>query len=206
MAKSTTRAVPRRRWAIACNRARCCAMAAAIPRLKSAHLISGKWSSSLVRNNLARVTQSSSFLMSSGAVVFPPQLSEEAITSFAPVLPPLDESRMTPALAQSAAELCKRLTTASCEVQILMRTIREIWTEWSRLPVMPSQSSSKPCSTRLLRYYSLHHIFCILLLHTFKCFLFSPDLTSPPCFPSRRSRCSTNRRLRQICGSRCCSS
>ena len=68
----------------------------------------------------------------------PPQLSLEAISSFPPQLPPLDDSRMAPAVASSAAALRARFTTASSDAQALMLSMREVWEKWNLLPILPS--------------------------------------------------------------------
>jgi hypothetical protein len=68
----------------------------------------------------------------------PPQLSVEAIASFPPQLPPLDDSRMAPAVASSAAALRARFTTASYDAQALMLSMREAWAKWNLLPILPS--------------------------------------------------------------------
>ena len=68
----------------------------------------------------------------------PPQLSLEAIASFPPQLPPLDNSRMAPAVASSAAALRARFTTASSDAQALMLSMREVWEKWNLLPILPS--------------------------------------------------------------------
>ena len=68
----------------------------------------------------------------------PSQLSEEAIASFSPELPPLDESRTTPAVAAIAVQLRMRFTSASSNAQTLMHAMREAWMQWHLLPVIPS--------------------------------------------------------------------
>ena len=68
----------------------------------------------------------------------PPQLSLEAIASFPPQLPPLDDSRMAPTVASSAAALRARFTTASSDAQALMLSMREVWEKWNLLPILPS--------------------------------------------------------------------
>ena len=70
----------------------------------------------------------------------PPNVPADAAASPPPQLPPLDDSRMTPALALTAADLRARFTTASSDAQALMRTMRDIRMEWDLLPLMPSQS------------------------------------------------------------------
>jgi hypothetical protein len=67
----------------------------------------------------------------------PFQLSEEAIASFAPELPPLDESRMSPALAARAAQLRMRFVSATADIQNLTHAMRKVWMHWHRLPVIP---------------------------------------------------------------------
>ncbi len=68
----------------------------------------------------------------------PLQLSEEAIASFAPELPPLDESRMSPAEAASAAALREKFASASSKAQVLMVSMREVWMCWNLLPIAPA--------------------------------------------------------------------
>ena len=91
----------------------------------------------------------------------PPQLSLEASASFPPQLPPLDDSRMTPALASTAADLRARFTTASSDAQALMRMMRDIRMEWDLLPLMPSQSGMWHCCEMLpftLHPAAAHHL------------------------------------------------
>ena len=68
----------------------------------------------------------------------PPQLSLEAIASFPPELPPLDDSRMAPSVSSSAAALRARFTTASSDAQALMLSMREAWATWNLFPILPS--------------------------------------------------------------------
>jgi hypothetical protein len=68
----------------------------------------------------------------------PPQLSLEAIASFPLELPPLDDSRMAPAVASSAAALRARFTTASSTVKELMLSMHKFWEKWNLLPILPS--------------------------------------------------------------------
>ena len=75
---------------------------------------------------------------SPAGVPCPPQLSLEAIASFPPELPPLDDSRMAPAVAAAAAALRARFTTASSNAQALMLAMREFWEMWNLLPILPS--------------------------------------------------------------------
>lgn len=81
----------------------------------------------------------------------PPPVSADATASSGspPQLPPLDDSRMTPALATTAAALHARFTTASSNAQALMRTMRDIRMEWDLLPLMPSQSGMWHCCEML---------------------------------------------------------
>jgi len=70
----------------------------------------------------------------------PPQLFDVDVASFAPPLPPIDESRMTPALVSTAADLRMRFSSASSDAQALMRTMREIRLEWNRILAMHAES------------------------------------------------------------------
>jgi hypothetical protein len=79
----------------------------------------------------------------------PPHVSADATAFFLPQLPPLDDSRMTPALASTAAALRARFTTASSDAQALMRTMCDIRMEWDLLPLMPSQSGMWHCCEML---------------------------------------------------------
>jgi hypothetical protein len=66
----------------------------------------------------------------------PSQLSEEAIASFTPELPPLDESCLSPALAASSAQLRLQFMNASSATKNLMYKMREAWMQWHHLPVI----------------------------------------------------------------------
>jgi hypothetical protein len=68
----------------------------------------------------------------------PPHFSPGDTASFPYELPPLDESRMTPALASTAAALREKFASASSNAQALMRTMHEIRMEWNLLPVAPA--------------------------------------------------------------------
>jgi hypothetical protein len=65
----------------------------------------------------------------------PFQLCEEAIIAFDPALPPLQESLVTPAILEVAAQLRARFSDASSNVKVLMRTMRSAWISWHYLPV-----------------------------------------------------------------------
>ena len=91
----------------------------------------------------------------------PPHVSADATAFFLPQLPPLDDSRMTPALALTAADLRARFTTASSDAQALMRMMRDIRMEWDLLPLMPSQSGMWHCCEMLpftLHPAAAHHL------------------------------------------------
>lgn len=66
----------------------------------------------------------------------PFQLCEEAIIAFEPALPPLQESLVTPAILEIAAQLRARFSDASSNVKVLMRTMRSAWISWHSLPVL----------------------------------------------------------------------
>ena len=68
----------------------------------------------------------------------PPHVSADATASFPPQLPPLDDSRMAPAVSSSAAALRARFTTASSDAQALMLSMREAWATWNLFPILPS--------------------------------------------------------------------
>jgi hypothetical protein len=72
----------------------------------------------------------------------PAQLCEEAIATFEPELPPLEESRITPAHSAIASQLRSRFTDASSSVKILMRTMRDVWISWHSLPVVSTGRGS----------------------------------------------------------------
>jgi hypothetical protein len=67
----------------------------------------------------------------------PFQLSENSIASFSLELPPLDESRLSPTLAASSAQVRKRFMSAASDAQSLMHSMREAWMQWHLLPVIP---------------------------------------------------------------------
>jgi hypothetical protein len=73
-----------------------------------------------------------------GRVFCPFQLSEEAIASFPPELPSLDESRLSLEQAAFSAEFRNRFMSASSDAQSLMRSMRKAWMQWHRFPVIPS--------------------------------------------------------------------
>ena len=74
----------------------------------------------------------------------PPHFSPGDTASVIHELPPLDESRMTPALASTAAALREKFTSASSDAQALMRTMHEIRMEWNLLPVVPAGIRARP--------------------------------------------------------------
>ena len=67
----------------------------------------------------------------------PFQLSEHSIASFTLELPPLDESRLSPALAAISAQVRIRFMSAASDAQSLMHSMREAWMQWHLLPVIP---------------------------------------------------------------------
>jgi len=93
---------------------------------------------------------STSIIESPALAPCPLQLSEEAFAAFAHELPPLDESRMTPALASTAAALREKFTSASSDAQALLRTMHEIRMEWNHLPVVPAGFLSWPPHCRIV--------------------------------------------------------
>ena len=58
--------------------------------------------------------------------------------AFTPKLPPLDESRMSPAVAATAAALREKFASASSNAKVLMVSMREVWMCWNLLPIMPA--------------------------------------------------------------------
>ena len=67
----------------------------------------------------------------------PFQLSEHSIASFTLELPPLDESRLSPALAAISDQVRIRFMSAASDAQSLMHSMREAWMQWHLLPVIP---------------------------------------------------------------------
>jgi hypothetical protein len=92
----------------------------------------------------------------------PSQLSPHTIASFALDLPPLDESRMSPAAVSAAASLRFAFAKASSEAQVALHSMREAWEQWHRYPIAPSGIlSHTPASVTTTReiMVSLPHAF-----------------------------------------------
>jgi hypothetical protein len=70
----------------------------------------------------------------------PPQLSEQSIAQFPLNLPLLDEDRLSPELAASAAKLRSQFTIASSNAQTLLRSVRDAWIAWHSLPIISENS------------------------------------------------------------------
>ena len=67
----------------------------------------------------------------------PPQLSEEAIASIPLQLPPLDQSRMSPAVVSAAELLSMEYAITSSQARSSLLSMREAWMRWHQLPVAP---------------------------------------------------------------------
>lgn len=67
----------------------------------------------------------------------PPQLSEEAIASIPLQLPPLDQSRMSPAVVSAAELLSMEYAITSSQARSSLLAMREAWMRWHQLPVAP---------------------------------------------------------------------
>ena len=69
----------------------------------------------------------------------PPQLTEEAIASIPLELPPLDESRMSPAVVSAAEILRMEYAIASSKAQSSLLSLRKAWLRWHQLglPMAP---------------------------------------------------------------------
>jgi hypothetical protein len=68
----------------------------------------------------------------------PPQLSEDAIASFPFELPPLDESRMSPAVVSAAEILRMEYAISSSQAKSALLSLRNAWLHWHQLPVAPA--------------------------------------------------------------------
>ena len=68
----------------------------------------------------------------------PPQLSEEAIASIPLELPPLDESRMSPAVISAAGILRMEYAIYSSRAQSDLLSLRKAWLRWHELPMAPA--------------------------------------------------------------------
>jgi hypothetical protein len=67
----------------------------------------------------------------------PPQLSEEAIASIPLELPPLDESRISPAVVSAAETLRMQYAICSSKAQSALLFLRKAWMHWHELPMAP---------------------------------------------------------------------
>ena len=67
----------------------------------------------------------------------PPQLSEEAIASIPLELPPLDESRMSPAVVSAAEILRVEYAISSSQAHSALLSLRKAWLRWHQLPMAP---------------------------------------------------------------------
>ncbi len=70
----------------------------------------------------------------------PSQLSEEAIASIPLELPPLDESRMSPAVVSAAEILRMEYAISSSQAKSALLALRKAWLRWHQLPVAPAPS------------------------------------------------------------------
>jgi hypothetical protein len=67
----------------------------------------------------------------------PPQLSEETIASIPLELPPLDQSRMSPAVVSAAELLRVEYAITSSQTRSSLLSMRKTWMRWHQLPVAP---------------------------------------------------------------------
>jgi hypothetical protein len=67
----------------------------------------------------------------------PPQLTEEAIASIPLELPPLDESRMSPAVVSAAEILRMEYAISSSQAKSSLLSLRKAWLRWHQLPMAP---------------------------------------------------------------------
>ena len=85
----------------------------------------------------------------------PPQLSEEAIASIPLQLPPLDQSRMSPAVVSAAELLSMEYAITSSQARSSLLAMREAWMRWNQLPVAPPGNRIVPfrlsVSSRILK-------------------------------------------------------
>jgi hypothetical protein len=65
----------------------------------------------------------------------PPQLSEEGIASILLELPPLDQSRMSPADVSAAELLRMEYDVISSQARSSLLSMRKVWMRWHQLPV-----------------------------------------------------------------------
>jgi hypothetical protein len=74
----------------------------------------------------------------------PPQLSEEAIASIPLELPPLDDSRMSPAVMLAAEQVRKAYAISSSQAQRSLLSLRNSWMRWHQLPLAPGPAPGPP--------------------------------------------------------------
>ena len=83
----------------------------------------------------------------------PPQLSEEAIASIPLELPPLDESRMSPAVISAAKILRMEYAIYSSRAQSDLLSLRKAWLRWHELglSMAPGSSGIHFCHSKLFK-------------------------------------------------------
>ncbi len=74
----------------------------------------------------------------------PPQLSEEAIASIPLEFPPLDQSRMSPAVVSAAELLSMEYAITSSQARSCLLSMRNAWMRWHQLPVEPPGNRIMP--------------------------------------------------------------
>ena len=89
----------------------------------------------------------------------PPQLSEEAIASIPLELPPLDESRMSPAVISAAKILRMEYAIYSSRAQSDLLSLRKAWLRWHELPMAPGPPGIQFCHSELFKAKPLDPLF-----------------------------------------------